>query len=250
MASSHGTNNTDELSADGSIDETTSPADQTTPTDEDSSASGGESSPFTLEEVMESVVRITLAGLGGSMLGLSQERKLESMRVVTGAAATAAARRKRAPSAQLANLPLTWSVSCMAFCAIVEASRRMAPSSRIISAVFEDRSFDTNGTSSSNSSSDETKSSYVSKINPRIQSFLGTVADFTIGGAVGGFAASMGRNTHLRKQLPSSMLRGSQRYFGVVPGLSLGLLAGIIQASTDTGISYLEQLQQEEDSTS
>ena len=56
---------------------------------------------------MESVVRLTLAGLGGSMLGLSQERKLESMRVVTGATAPAAARRKRAPSsAQLAGANL------------------------------------------------------------------------------------------------------------------------------------------------
>jgi hypothetical protein len=199
-----------------------------------------ESSSFTLEEAMESVVRITLAGLGGSMLGLSQGRKLESMRVVTGAAATAAARRKRAPSAQLANLPLTWALSCMAFCAMIEGSRRMAPSSQIISLLLDDHPPD-NGTNSP----DETKS-HGSKVDPRIQSFLGTVADYTFGGAVGGFAASMGRNTHLRKQLPSSMLRGSQRLFGVVPGIALGFVAGIIQASTDAGIAYLEQLQREQ----
>ena len=202
--------------------------------------------PFSLEGVMESLVRITLAGLGGSMLGLSQERKLESMRVLTGAAATAAARRKRAPSAQLANLPLTWAISCMTFCAIVEASRQLSPSSMILSTVLGDQSSD-NGTSNPD---DEIKSHANQKIDQSTTSFLGTVVDFTFGGAVAGFAASMGRNTHLRKQLPSSMLRGSQRFFGVVPGVSLAFVAGIIQASTDAGIAYVERLRQDEPTSS
>lgn len=194
---------------------------------------------LTLEEAMESVVRITLAGLGGSMLGLSQERKLESMRVVTGAAATAAARRKRAPSAQLANLPLAWAISCMAFCAMIEASRRLAPSSLLILSIIPDRQND-------NSTTTGSQEGFV-VANPRFfQTFLGTVADFTFGGAMGGFAASMGRNSHLRKHLPSSMLRGSQRFFGVLPGIALGFVAGIVQASTDAGIAYLEEQQQKE----
>jgi len=83
-------------------------------------------------------------------------------------------------------------------------------------------------------------------LDPSIQSFVGIVADFTFGGAVGGFAASMGRNTHLRRRLPSSMLRGSQRFFGVVPGIALGFVAGVVQAMTDAGIAYLENKQQQE----
>lgn len=225
----------------GPVNLSSSSTEQFSPVEESSSTL--EESSFPLEEVMESVVRITLAGLGGSMLGLSQERKLESMRVVTGAAATAAARRKRAPSAQLANLPLTWALSTMAFCAIIEGSRRMAPSSGILSVLFDnDEQQEPHDSHHGTSSPAETKTRG-SKIDPRIQQFLGTVLDFTFGGAVGGFAASMGRNTHLRKQLPSSMLRGSQRFFGVVPGITLGFAAGIIQASTDVGIAYLEELQ-------
>lgn len=185
---------------------------------------------MTLEKMMESTVRVTLAGLGGSMLGLSQERKLESMRVVTGAAATAAARRKRAPSAQLTNLSLTWALSCMAFCAIIETCRRLEPSSRLMAMAYNRNPIIDNWPVSLSA-------------NSRIQEFAGTVADFSFAGAVGGLAASTGRNTHLRKQLPSSMLRGSQRFFGVLPGLGLGFIFGILQATTDAGITYLEEQQ-------
>lgn len=167
------------------------------------------------EKLMESVVRVTLAGLGGSFVGLSQERKLESMRVVTGAAATAAARRKRSPLAQLSNLPLTWAISCMAFCSIIETSRLTSPTSLIIQQfgfpVVVDNS-------------------------------LITITDYTIGGAFAGIAGSFGRKTHLRKRLPSAMFRGSQRFFGLVPGIALGIVAGCLQATTDFGVAYFEGL--------
>lgn len=152
------------------------------------------------------------------MFGLSRERKLDSMRVVTGPAATAAARRKRA--VPLANLPLTWALSCMAFCAVMETSRRVEPTRRIIG---------------------------VDKLElGPVPTFAATVADFTLGGAVGGLAASSGRNAHLQKQLTSTLLRGSQRFFGLAPGIALGCLAGIFQASTDAAIAYLEEKQREQ----
>lgn len=168
-----------------------------------------------LQDVMESVVRITLAGLGGSVLGLSQERKLESMRLVTGPAATAAARRKRV--AVSTNVPLQWAISCMAFCTLIETSRRVSPTRRLLRIVDVDL-VDTS----------------VYNTTPAT-----TVSDYTLGGAVGGLAASMGRQRHLR--LPPSIMRGSKRYFGVVPGLALGFAAGVCQAITDGSIFYLEQ---------
>ena len=168
---------------------------------------------------MESVVRVTLAGLGGSIFGLSRERKLDSMRVVSGPAATAAARRKRATP--LANLPLTWALSCMAFCAVIETSRRMEPTRRILIGNAD------------------------KPLDP-LPSMAATVADYTLGGAVGGLAASTGKNTHLQLQLPKTMLRGSQRFFGVIPGMGLGFVAGVFQATTDVGIAYLEELQRQQ----
>jgi hypothetical protein len=185
--------------------------------------SGGLDDNAYLENVMESVVRVTLAGLGGSMVGLSQEKRLESMRVVTGAAATAAARRKRSPSSQLMNLPLTWAISCMAFSAIIETSRLTSPSSWIY------QNLEANGIVTENAG-----------LGTKIKPSAITIADYTIGGAVAGIAGSFGRNTHLRKRLPSSMLRGSQRFFGLVPGIALGVVAGTLQVATDLGVAYLE----------
>jgi hypothetical protein len=173
------------------------------------------------ETLMESVVRVTLAGLGGSVAGLSQEKRLESMRVVTGAAATAAARRKRSPSAQLMNLPLTWAISCMAFCTIIETSRLTSPSTLILQNI-EGSKTDSSG--------------LFGRITPSII----TIADYTIGGAAAGIAGSFGRNTYLRKRLPSAMFRGSQRFFGLVPGIALGVVAGCLQVATDRGVAYFE----------
>jgi len=182
-----------------------------------------------LQDVMESVVRITLAGLGGSILGLSQEQKLQAMRVVTGAAASAAARRKRVNPNTTTNVPLQWAISCMAFCTLIETSRWLCPTQRITEALFY-------------TSDSET----LLRPSPWM-SAAWTVSDYSIGGGVGGLAASMGRQTHLRTQLPPSILSGSKRrFFGVVPGLALGFAAGICQAALDGGIAYLERFEYQE----
>ena len=47
-----------------------------------------------LSNIMESIVKITLAGLGGAIVGLSIEKRLSDMRVTTPQAMTAEARRK------------------------------------------------------------------------------------------------------------------------------------------------------------
>ena len=179
---------------------------------------------ISLQDMMESVVRVTLAGLGGSIIGLSQEHKLQSMRVVTGAAASAAARRKRVEVNTTTNVPLQWAVSCMTFCTLIETSRWLCPTRRMTQALFY------------NSDAETLQQS------PWITATW-TVSDYGIGGGVGGLAASMGRQTHLRSQLPPSILSGSKRFFGVVPGLVLGLAAGVCQAATDGGIAYLERLE-------
>ena len=67
-----------------------------------------------------------------------------------------------------------------------------------------------------------------------------TISDYTIGGACAGIAGSFGRNTLLRKRLPVAMFRGSQRFFGLVPGIALGIIAGGVQAGLDYGVQYFE----------
>jgi hypothetical protein len=172
------------------------------------------------EPLMESIVRVTLAGLGGSLVGLSQEKKFESMRVVTGAASAAAARRKRSPSAPISNLPLTWAISCMTFCVIIETSRLTSPTSLVWTALRRDES----------------------SLDTSLSAPIRTIGDYTFGGAVGGIAGSFGRNTHLRQRLPSAMFKGPRRFFGLLPGMVLGFAAGVLQASTDYGVVYLESM--------
>jgi hypothetical protein len=184
-----------------------------------------------LEPLLESIVRITLAGLGGSFVGLSQEKRLEAIRVVTGAASAAAARRRRSLSTQISNLPLTWAISCMAFCVIIETSRLTSPTSRIL-----------NQWRITGRNDNETEVGDENDDDSMVRA-LTTMGDFTLGGAVAGIAGSFGRNTHLRQRLPSAMFKGPRRFFGLVPGLALGLAAGILQASADYGQASLESLQ-------
>ena len=187
-----------------------------------------------LETVMESIVRISFAGLGGSILGLGQKRRVESMRVLTGSAATAAARRKRSPmpSSQVMNLPWTMAVSCMAFVAIVETSRLTSPSSMILQGYYSSYSYN---------SDDDKASSSVSSISTTNKAMT-TVGDFTIGGAVAGLAGSIGK-TSQKRLLPvaNTVFRGSKRFFGLLPGITLGIAFGSLQALSDYTIHYLEE---------
>ena len=181
--------------------------------DEGVSSSQNES----LENVMESIVRISFAGLGGSIIGLGQKRRLESMRVLTGAAATAAARRKRL-SPQM-NMPWTMALSCMAFCAVIETSRLASPASMLFpSSLMQESDYD-----------------------EASRRAITTVANFTIGGAVAGLAGSFGRTS--QKRLPIvAPFRGSKRFFGLLPGIGLGLIFGSLQAASDYGIEHLENM--------
>jgi hypothetical protein len=200
-----------------------------------------------LEQAVESVVRITLAGFGGSMIGLSQERRLESLRVVSGAAAAAAARRKRAPvAAPLSNLPVTWAISCMSFCILLETCRNVSPTSWLLNQfLIVDDDVNTGGQPEQDPLQQQQQErgwpypTLTGLSRKNTKSTVRTVGDFTIGGAIAGMVGSFGRNAHLRHRLPSAVFKGPQRFFGLVPGVTLGFAAGLLQASIDIGERYL-----------
>jgi len=172
------------------------------------------------ETILESIVRVSFAGLGGAIIGLGQKERLQSMRVLTGAAATAAARRKRSPMIPQLNMPWTMGLSCMAFCAVVETSRLTSPSSIIL------QSSENFGKMEPFGKSEAIKSAAI------------TISDFTIGGAIAGIAGSFGKTS--QKRIPIAALRGSGRFFGFGPGIALGMIAGSLQAVADYSINYLE----------
>jgi hypothetical protein len=187
------------------------------------SSTSSSASFFDINTVMESVVRVTLAGFGGSIVGLSMEKRLEAMRVTTAAGLTAAARRKRSPSANLINLPLTWGFSCMIFCMIVDTCRLTSPATRMyqnvggregLQVIKDDKTGAVPGTE------------FI--YTPAI-----TVVDYAIGGAMAGMAGSFGRRMHFRNSI--ARMQGSRKFFGILPGLAFGIVAGCLQAGTDYG---------------
>jgi hypothetical protein len=206
-----------------------------------------------VQNVLESIARITLAGCGGSIVGLSLEKRLESMRVRTAAGLSAAARRKRAPSVRNSTLllpsssmrlPMSWSISCMVFCSIIEASRLTSPST-ILLRTMGFYSSDDNDNNNNNTDDSLIGVSWKQRSPPK--SYNITVADYTIGGLLAGLAGSLSRKFHLNgSSMLSTRIPSPGRYFGVGAGLGLGLMAGCIQAATDYGISLAEQAQREQ----
>lgn len=190
-------------------------------------------SAIDLQDIMESIARITLAGFGGSIVGLSLEHRLQSMRVTTAAGLSAAARRKRSPLAAV-NLPITWGISCMVFCSIVEVSRLTSPSSILLRQMGWQKTILDDYYQSSAPST--TALSQKQTPPPPI-----TIVDYTIGGFFAGLAGSVGRHLSLQRSSAVTRIPSPGKYFGVGPGLGLGLLAGCIQAAADYGVGLAEQ---------
>jgi hypothetical protein len=192
--------------------------------------------PIDMEDIMESMVRITLAGCGGSIVGLSLEKRLESMRVNTAAGLSAAARRRRSPMATV-NLPVTWGVSCMVFCSIIEASRLTSPSTILLTqtGLYQDLLGNKNTVGEN--------TSFVGHLKHKRQPAIITMADYTIGGLFAGLAGSFGRQFQMQKSM-ARIHHPPGKFFGVGPGLALGLFAGCMQAATDYGMTLAEQAQQ------
>ena len=185
------------------------------------------SSSIDMEDIMESIVRITFCGLGGTIVGLSLEKRLESMKLTTAEGIAAAARRKRGRigSSRQSAFPLsmTWAVSCMVFCSVIEVSRLTSPSTWIVNQVEA-----INGTPYNfvNSDSKKTKSAIIS------------VADYSIGGSIAGIVCSFGRRMYSRNTV--AKLHSPRRFSGLLPGLALGVAAGTIQSAIDYGTDRLK----------
>ena len=182
-----------------------------------------ESSSFDMSDVMESMTRITFCGLGGTIVGLSLEKRLESMKITTAEGIAAAARRKRGKSATPQSLPLsvTWAVSCMVFCSIIEVSRLTSPSTWIAKQLQE-----------------ATPTNLHAK-NSKWTDTAIVVSDYSIGGAIAGVVCSFGRRMYSRNAVVK--LHSPRRFSGLLPGLAIGVAAGTIQSAIEYGTDLLKE---------
>mmetsp|Transcript_5689 Transcript_5689/g.8741 ORF Transcript_5689/g.8741 Transcript_5689/m.8741 type:complete len:213 (-) Transcript_5689:41-679(-) len=167
-------------------------------------------------KMAESIMRVSVAGFGGSLAGLSVSRIYKQrLRVVADG-----------------NLPLTWAMACMGFAGIVEFMKMISPTSYLVDA-----------TTTTTTAVDN---------NYNYNRYLTTVGDYTLGGALAGatFQGASIQTTEttkiltrrLQQQLPQIGIM-----VGFVPGTLLGLTAGLLLAS----LQYVEdQLDAEQQASS
>jgi uncharacterized membrane protein len=196
------------------------------------------------EDTLESLVRITLAGFGGSVIGRAQQRQQAGMATTSSTSTSTSSnnrRRQRPPMAAarvnqiniLGNQPRTWALSCMIFALILETSRRSSPTTTLLQSV---------------SSMDEDSVKHTA---------ITAVGDYTVGGTVAGLVGALAGWTQKARttlsanamQLPASILssKAGRRplvLWGLGAGMSLGFVAGIFQAGVDVGNIYLKREQE------
>ena len=201
-----------------------------------------DSSPH-LAGTLESLMRITLAGFGGALAGISISRRGGASSAQTVAKSTSnviqqsLSRKQRRQAIRSAppvlgpsvdrELPSAWAVACMAFAGVVEFTRLASPTTFVWQFITTDDSQD-----DSESKDDQALASN----NPEVIKFGSTVVDYMIGGSIAGalfkgsrIRTAMGARidaSMLGNYATSSALKGSP-LSGIFPGAALGLAAGV-----------------------
>jgi hypothetical protein len=177
--------------------------------------------------MMESIVRITAAGFGGSLVGLSLERQSASM--------PSATRPTIASRQVVGSLPTTWAVSCMIFASLLESTRRASPMTHILDAL--------EASQEDVSSENNRNSNFAMQLSNYQRVALTAVGDMTLGGSVAGFAGAMAAS---RKRPLVGAVARPMAVWGLGVGMGLGFVTGLCQAGIDVGNLYLEQQEREQ----
>ena len=201
------------------------------------------------------------------MAGLSMSRRAALARTATSAVTNSSTKKRHAihrhhplttrsgdntalsPYAVDRELPAAWAFVCMSFAGIIEFTRIVSPSKLSVDLVskfnaHEDKEKEPVAESQARSTFLSKSFSWLSKSNT--QSALQTVADYTIGGAIGGafFTGSAVRTPAGRKidaAILGAAIRGGGLLAGLLPGAGLGLLAGVTIVSIDYATEMLEE---------
>ncbi|GAX22034.1 hypothetical protein FisN_6Hh281 [Fistulifera solaris] len=168
------------------------------------------------ERLMESLVRITFAGSGGSLVGLALQKQQS---------ASTSMPRPVVLVNKNKHLPMTWAISCMFFAWVIETSRLVSPTSSALT--------------------------YLSTASPNswIQNDYGRIAvtavgDSMAGGTVAGLAGVIGMNQYRRRLVVGTVRPPPVMVaWGLGVGALLGALFGTIQAGIDAGNFYLQEQQ-------
>ena len=153
---------------------------------------------------MESALRITLAGFGGVLVGLSlsQRRGVSAPTVVQPMIQRGSQRSRNITNR---DLPSQWAVSCLTFATIFECSRLMSPISH-----FTDNRY------------------------------LQTIGDYAVGGLVAG---SILRGLPVRGNKVPGAVATPRFGAGLFSGLVLGIIPGLIVAGISVLEEFVDSLE-------
>jgi hypothetical protein len=177
-----------------------------------------------VQDSFQSLTRVSLAGLGGSIVGMGLEKQQQQLQTNVQPLSSEISKSRHSRSHYLrsnppaatgmyrptiahANLPATWALSCSFFVLILETARRTSPTSLILKH-FQQK-----------------ESAPLHRFSIYQQRALISTGDYALGGMVAGVAATVARKMPIR--------------WGTGMGLTLGLAAGVVQAGVDVAEMYL-----------
>eukprot|EP00978_Attheya_sp_CCMP212_P004886 scaffold10708_cov50-Attheya_sp.AAC.5 len=181
---------------------------------------------------MESVVRVSVAGFGGALVGLSLSRR----RFSSG----------RSKAYVDRELPLAWAATCGAFASVVEVSAQWVhPTNAFLNLILPNNNADPSSKEETNSDEIQTGDTTVAWMtNVGLdRTAMEHVVDYTLGGGIAG-ATFQGATiqTKAGERLASVAMAGMPSpsrsiVGGILPGMALGLVAGLAY----TSLHMLEQ---------
>ena len=174
-----------------------------------------------IQDSFQSLTRISLAGLGGSLAGASMEKRQQQQGHSLSAMHQpprhhSHSQFRNAPPAPVGNasafaprvnLPATWALSCSFFVLVLETARRTSPTTLIL-----DRMTDMTA-------------GVEQRLGRYQHAVLVASGDYAIGGMGAGLAATVARKTPMR--------------WGLGMGFTLGLIAGVAQGGFNAAELYL-----------
>lgn len=229
---------------------------------------------------LESLMRITLAGFGGALAGISISRrgglgtaanKVQTL-AKTSATTTSSSsnvkklsRQQRRQAIRSAppvlrptidrELPSAWAVACMAFAGVVEFTRLVSPTTFVSQFVTTPSSLEGEA---DNEVAEDSKTILVNK-EETIKQYGTTIIDYMIGGGIAGAlfkgsavrtpagaridASIMGSSSISSTATTSSLsaIKSSRPLSGILPGAALGLLAGVTIVTMEYAQKQLEE---------
>jgi hypothetical protein len=183
------------------------------------------------KRLSETCVRVTAAGFFGSLVGLSREYRDQAKEVTTPRPRRGPPRAAIRPLSH--TLPLSWAISCMAIASVLESSRWSSPVGRILE--YYDSMHDHHSPDEElRENEQQIENLFLDK--QMVKLAITSTGDCAIGGLVAGLAGAVAQERQIVQLYNTggvTVVRPKMKLFGMILGMTLGMIAGCAQAAYD-----------------